>query len=121
LSKLPTSGIDFSEISESDLRQVNLLGAMLYHGVDSEAGVVMRMSAVPRVAAKSLGQEFAEGRTETEMRPSFARIFLDALSGDDWGRHLPPGASMDGRDLSRLWRVLSGTPIQEVAASTADR
>ena len=43
-----TSGIDFENVSESDLRSINLLGAMLYHGVNTEAGVVMRMSSVPR-------------------------------------------------------------------------
>ena len=50
-----------TDASTSDLRIINLLGAMLYHGVNTEAGVVMRMSSVPRTAANSLGAEFAQG------------------------------------------------------------
>ena len=51
-----TSGIDFENVSESDLRSINLLGAMLYHGVNTEAGVVMRMSSGPRRTTDDLVQ-----------------------------------------------------------------
>ena len=121
LSKLPTSGIDFDSVSESDLRNINLLGAMLYHGVNTEAGVVMRMSSVPRTAANSLGAEFAQTRTSVEMRPSFAREFLSQLSESDWGRHVPQGSPLAGSDLRELWQVLSGgTGSVGVATENAD-
>lgn len=109
LSKLPTSGIDFENVSESDLRSINLLGAMLYHGANTEAGVVMRMSSVPRTAANSLGAEFAQGHEAGSLRPSEAREFLSQLSDADWGRHVPRGSDLAGSDLRDLWQVLSGS------------
>ncbi|NMO00258.1 DEAD/DEAH box helicase [Gordonia sp. TBRC 11910] len=109
LSKLPTSGIDFDNVSESDLRSINLLGAMLYHGVNTEAGVVMRMSSVPRTAANSLGAEFAERHEPGALRPAEAREFLSQLSDADWGRHVPRGSNLAGSDLRDLWLVLSGS------------
>ena len=122
LSKLPTSGIDFESVSESDLRNVNLLGAMLYHGVNTEAGVVMRMSSVPRTAANSLGAEFVERQSSAQLRPSEAREFLASLSDSDWDRHVPQGAPLVGSDLRELWHVLSGSsgtsPDEAIAAQT---
>jgi hypothetical protein len=118
LSKLPTSGIDYASIGEEDLKNINLLGAMLYHGVNTEAGVVMRMSSVPRVAANSLGKTFAEAHPAEEVRPSYARSYLDALPDNEWAQHLPQGARIDGPDLSRLWRVLSGTPKGTTSTET---
>lgn len=108
LSKLPTSGIDFESVDESDLRRINLLGAMLYHGVNTEAGVVMRMSSVPRTAANSLGDEFVRTRSDESLRPSDAREFLTKLSDADWGRHVPAGSALAGGDLREIWQVLSG-------------
>lgn len=117
LSKLPTSGIDFESVSELDLRNINLLGAMLYHGVNTEAGVVMRMSSVPRTAAISLGAEFAQTRTSTELRPSHAREFLAQLSDSDWGRHVPQGTPLVGSDLREIWQVLSGSTSDSGSAT----
>lgn len=109
LSKLPTSGIDFQNVSESNLRNINLLGAMLYHGVNTEAGVVMRMNSVPRVSANSLGEEFMQTHKPDSLRPTEARDFLSKLSDSDWERHVPKGANLAGSDLRNLWEVLSGS------------
>ncbi|MBQ1011754.1 DEAD/DEAH box helicase [Micromonospora sp. M51] len=108
LSKLPTSGIDFSALPEDQLRRINLLGAMIYHGVNTEAGVVMRMSSVPRSVANSLGVEFARTQPPEGIRPARAREFLKALSPGEWQRHVPEGAQVSGADLRELWQVLSG-------------
>lgn len=118
LSKLPTSGIDFDAIGDAELRSINMLGAMLYHGVNTEAGVVMRMSSVPRVAATSLGEAFAARRSAEEIRPAVARSFLSSLRDDQWAEHLPRDAKLSGGDLSRLWRVLAGTPEPTTAAES---
>lgn len=117
LSKLPTSGIDFDSISESDLRNINLLGAMLYHGVNTEAGVVMRMSSVPRTSANSLGAEFVETLSSPTLRPSEAREFLTHLSDSDWGRHVPQGSPLAGSDLRAVWQVLSGNNAEAARES----
>jgi hypothetical protein len=118
LSRLPGSGIDYANLPEGELRQINLLGAMLYHGVDTEAGVLMRMTSVPRSVAKSIGSEFSDGRDEVQMRPAAARTYLGSLKASDWQRHVPQGASMDGADYERLWRILSGEAAPNVATGS---
>ena len=62
LSKMPNFGIDYSAITPEDRRRLNLLPAMLYHGVRTEEGVLMRMNSVPRSAAELLGVRFATKR-----------------------------------------------------------
>ncbi len=106
-----------TDASTSDLRIINLLGAMLYHGVNTEAGVVMRMSSVPRTAANSLGAEFAQGHEPGSLRPSEAREFLAQLSDADCGRHVPRGSDLAGSDLRDLWQVLSGSTADPGARS----
>jgi hypothetical protein len=80
LSKLPGSGIDFDHLGEDQRRAINLLGAMVYHGVSSEEAVLMRMNAVPRTVAEPLGQAFVRQRTSAERPvPSEARAFVAGL------------------------------------------
>lgn len=120
LSRLPGSGIDYEAASAEELRRINLLGAMLYHGVDTEAGVLMRMSSVPRSVARSIGEEYASTREEAALRPSAARNYLGLLEPSDWQRHVRPGASMDGADYERVWRVLSGEMVTPREKAMAD-
>jgi hypothetical protein len=54
LSRL--SGIDFEQLPDEQKRHINLLPAMIYHGVKTEEGVLMRMNGVPRSIAETLGE-----------------------------------------------------------------
>jgi hypothetical protein len=51
--RLPTAGLDFDNMPEDQKRITNNLPAMLYHGVNTEAGVLMRMNAVRRMYSAS--------------------------------------------------------------------
>jgi hypothetical protein len=110
LSKMPTSGIDFEALTEEERRTINNLPAMLYHGVRTEAGVVMRMNAVPRSIAESLGNEFLNrSRSEVEAPTmSAAREFLRSLEDDDWQQLAPRNATMTGADYRAVWSKLAG-------------
>ena len=44
---MPTAGLDFSELPAEAQRAINNLPAMLYHGVNTEEAVIMRMNSVP--------------------------------------------------------------------------
>lgn len=111
LSKMPTAGIDFDSLSEDELRTLNNLPAMLYHGVRSEEGVLMRMNSVPRSIAENLGADFKQQHrdTDTASAPSLATGYVSALSSEDWSRLRPEGASMSGDDYRKVWKQLSGT------------
>ena len=111
LSKMPTAGIDFDSLSDDELRTLNNLPAMLYHGVRSEEGVLMRMNSVPRSIAENLGADFKQQHrdTDTASAPSIATGYVSALSSEDWSRLRPEGASMSGDDYRKVWKQLSGT------------
>lgn len=108
LARLPAAGINFDRLGDSERRRINLLGAMLYHGVSTENGVVMRMASVPRSVADSLGRAFAEVSGGAVHLPGEARSYLESLSPEDWEGHRPREATLDGAGYRRVWQVLSG-------------
>lgn len=103
------SGIDFDSLSEEERRRINALPAMIYHGVKSEAAVLMRMNAAPRSVAEKLGELFKEAHAEVgQSTVGNARHFLRELDSADWNKSRPPTAALSGADYRRVWRVLSG-------------
>ena len=110
LSQMGTSGLDFKTMSAENRMAVNNLPAMLYHGVNTEAAVLMRINAVPRSIAPKLGEKFAslkQGSSDIH-NPRSARNFLRVLSVDDWQKAIPQNSKMSGSDYRDVWRLLSG-------------
>ena len=115
LSKMPTSGIDFEGLSEIERRQLNVIPAMLYHGVNSEAAVVMRMNSVPRTIAETLGKMYmAGGKGDGAPSATSARVFLKSLSEADWNAARPTTATMTGSDYQAVWSTLSGENLPTI-------
>lgn len=110
LSALSKIGIDFDRLSPEQKRRINVLPAMIYHGVKTEAGVLMRMNSVPRSIAEPLGQEMERktGTHASDKNVGEAREFLKTLQEGDWGRLVPSGAAMSGNDYMKVWSLLSG-------------
>lgn len=109
------SGIDFDQLSPEEKRRINSLPAMIYHGVKTEAAVLMRMNSVPRSIAEPLGKEFERkvGAPAGNQTVGVARGFLQTLNDGDWGRFAPKGAAMSGRDYREIWARLSGETIKK--------
>lgn len=110
LSKMPTSGIDFENMSDEERRRLNNLPAMLYHGVRTEEGVLMRMNSVPRSIAESAGEDFKNqtGDIEAAASPALAGDYLKSLNKEDWSRLKPENSPMSGEDYQQVWKRLSG-------------
>jgi len=104
------SGIDFDQLSPDEKRRINSLPAMIYHGVKTEAAVLMRMNSVPRSIAESLGAEFERktGAPAGTQTVGVARNFLRSLRDGEWGRRAPREATMSGQDYKEVWGRLSG-------------
>ena len=104
------SGINFDTLSEVDKRRINALPAMIYHGVNTEDAVLMRMNSAPRSAAEALGKLYRQVNGEDERRYSVgkARQFLRQLGADDWNGVRPEGAALSGTEYKQVWEVLSG-------------
>lgn len=104
------SDIDFEALSDQERRRINAIPAMIYHGVKTEAGVVMRMNSAPRSAAERLGEIYESVFVGGSGRYSVGggREFLKGLDLSDWQRARPEGATMSGGDYKRVWQILSG-------------
>lgn len=110
LSKMPTAGIDYNNLTEQQLRLINNIPAMLYHGVKTEEAVLMRMNNVPRSIAEKLGADFRDNHSNGSdtLSSSKASEYLNSLSLDDWSRLRPVRSSMTGEDYRKIWKHLSG-------------
>jgi hypothetical protein len=104
------SGLNFDSLSDAERRRMNALPAMIYHGVNTEDAVLMRMNAAPRSAAERLGEMYKQETNNTDDRYSVgkARNYLRSMSASDWARAVPEGAPLSGDGYRRVWRVLSG-------------
>jgi|LGVF01.1.fsa_nt_gb replicative superfamily II helicase len=100
------SGIDFETLSDDQKRQLNLMPAMLYHGVKSEESVLMRMNSVPRSFAEKLGMNFKQ---QVENRNvATARQYLRGLEDSDWDSVTSHSQYLSGRECKKVWEILSG-------------
>jgi len=100
------SGIDFDTLSDDQKRKLNLMPAMLYHGVKSEESVLMRMNSVPRSFAEKLGNKFKQ---QVENRNiATARQYLKGLEDRDWDLVTTHNQYLSGRECKKVWQILSG-------------
>jgi len=100
------SGIDFETLSDEQKRQLNLMPAMLYHGVKTEESVLMRMNSVPRSFAEKLGNKFKENVENRNV--ATARKYLKDLKDSDWDSVTSHSQYLSGRDCKKVWEILSG-------------
>lgn len=107
LSKMPTSGLNFENMSEEEQRKINNLPAMIYHGVKTEEAVLMRMNSVPRSIAETAGLGFKDVYSGN-LTSNAANEYLKSLQVSDWEKLKPQSAAMSGDDYQKVWRKLSG-------------
>jgi len=110
LAKMPTSGIDFDALTPEQRQRINNLPAMIYHGVKTDAAVLMRMNSVPRSIAEPLGNAFerATGMPAISQTVGVARQFVKSLDSATWDTLVPPDSTMTGADYREVWGKLSG-------------
>ena len=108
LSRL--SGIDFESLSSEQKRQIDLLPAMIYHGVKTEEAVLMRMNGVPRSIAGQLGESFNASSASSGEGSGIQKVrsFLEHASMDTWNRARPSNGQLSGREYQEVWKILGG-------------
>lgn len=107
LQKLPTSGIDFDSLSEEDSRRLKNIPAMIYYGVNTDEGILMRTNNVSRSVAKQLGKLFKSQNNDiytsnTEM----VTKWLDNLNEEEW--MVSDKTSITGAEYKKIWKRISG-------------
>lgn len=108
LSRL--SGIDFDALTPEQKRRIDLLPAMIYHGVRSEEGVLMRMNGVPRSIAENMGHFYRSYDRSEGASPGIHQVrqFLEKADIATWNQSRPSGAKLTGQEYKELWRVIAG-------------
>ena len=83
---------------------------MIYHGVKTDAAVLMRMNSVPRSVAESLGEAFERetGKPAISQTVGIARQFVKSLDSASWDALVPSDSTMTGNDYREVWEKLSG-------------
>lgn len=99
------TGVDFEALDEVEKRQINLMPAMLYHGVNNEESVLMRLNSVPRSFANKLGEKFKAQQNDKNI--TAARQYLKSLTNDDWNT-ATNSQYLSGKECKEIWQILSG-------------
>jgi replicative superfamily II helicase len=108
LSRL--SGIDFDHLPDEQKRHINLLPAMIYHGVRTEEGVLMRMNGVPRSIAETMGKNYRQAVGDSTQKASIhaVRDFIVSAGISVWNRARPENSPLSATEYRDIWHVLSG-------------
>lgn len=108
LSRL--SGIDFETLSPQQKRQIDLLPAMIYHGVKSEEGVLMRMNGVPRSIAERMGASYQQNGLANRDGSGIQKVrqFLASADIETWNRARPENAHLSGQEYKNVWKIIAG-------------
>lgn len=108
LSRL--SGFDFDNLPEDQKRRINLMPAMIYHGVRTEEGVLMRMNGIPRTIAEGMGERYRESAQPRADGPGVQKVrdFIASADIATWKRARPQTSPLSADDYKAVWRVISG-------------
>ena len=111
LQKMPTSGIDWDNLSEIEKKRMANLPAYLHYGVNTDEGVLMRKNSVPRSIANNLGHYFkSEIGSENifNVTLSYVSNWLSKQSERIWNGSVPRNSKLSGMEYKIIWEKLNG-------------
>lgn len=110
LQKMPTSGVDWENLSEIERKKMANLPAYLHYGVNTDEGVLMRKNNVPRSIANRLGELYnVSVNGEIFNQPSDAvNNWLTQQTNETWNNVRPVESRLSGEDYKRIWKKLNG-------------
>ena len=100
------SGIDFGKLDEDKKKEIDMLPAMIYHGVNTPEAVLMRMNYVPRSISGNLGKEYK--KSAKKFTAEEAKEFLVSLKESDWEKLKRSQSHMSGKEYMSIWKLFSG-------------
>jgi hypothetical protein len=106
------ANIDLTTMTREEAEALRSVPAMVFYGVPTVNGVLMRALGVPRSIAVSMGDRFAaEDRGGSIPRVSRARTWLREQESEVWHACTPPQARLSGEDYQKVWRILNGMEV----------
>jgi len=110
LQQMPTSGIDWKNLTEIEKNKMANLPAYLHYGVNTDEGVLMRKNNVPRSIANRLGKLYNSsvgGEIFSQPADSVTE-WLNRQDGQAWEEVRPVGSKLSGAEYKRIWKKLNG-------------
>lgn len=110
LQKMPTSGIDWDNLTEIEKMRMSNLPAYLHYGVNTDEGVLMRKNNVPRSIANRIGHLYnqaVDGAIFSQSADSVSN-WLQSQSPETWESVRPAGSRLSGQEYKRIWEKLNG-------------
>ena len=113
LSAIQKISIELSSepISETDKKKLQNLSAMIYYGVNSDEGILMRMNNVPRSIANNMGKLYFDEHDHStlyESRSSSVIKWLDEMGDEKWNSVIPTSKQINGSEYKQIWKQISG-------------
>ena len=100
-----------TDLSAEEQAEIRSVPSMIYFGVPTVEGVLMRSLGVPRSVSVQLGQRFAMENNKDEHIPRLqkARRWLEESSPETWQEVADQaGLMMDGQRVCDAWRIITG-------------
>lgn len=109
LQKMPTSGIDWQDLSDIEKKKMMNIPAYLLYGVNTDEGVLMRKANVPRSIANNLGNIYKQevGDEVYNQRTSMVQNWLVNQGNDVWQRAIPANSSLSAEEYIKIWKKLN--------------
>lgn len=111
LQKMPTSGVDWENLSDIEKKKMANLPAYLHYGVNTDEGVLMRKNNVPRSIANRLGELYNVSVNGEIFNQSTDTVnnWLSQQPNETWNNVKPIGSRLSGEDYKRIWKKLNGS------------
>jgi len=111
LQKMPTSGIDWDNLSDLEKKKMTNLPAYLHYGVNTDEGVLMRKNNVPRSIANRLGHHYKQSVGENNIFNVTTSDISEWLRRQDirvWNESIPSNSKLSGENYKKIWEKLNG-------------
>ncbi|WP_339650573.1 DEAD/DEAH box helicase [uncultured Salegentibacter sp.] len=110
LQKMPTSGVDWENLSDIEKKRMANLPAYLHYGVNTDEGVLMRKNNIPRSIANRLGELYStsvDGEIFDQSSNSVSQ-WIGSQPTKTWNEVRPVGSKLSGGDYKKVWAKLNG-------------
>lgn len=103
------SELDLANLPSDQVDEIRSIPAMLFYGVSTANGVLMRTLDVPRSTAEAMGEFFKSEDVDPNVsRITQARRWLSNQPATVWDSAKPNNSKMSGSDYKQIWQILNG-------------
>ncbi|HOQ12388.1 MAG TPA: DEAD/DEAH box helicase, partial [Spirochaetota bacterium] len=109
IQKVPTSGIDWNDLSEVDKKKMMNIPAYLFYGVNTDEGVLMRKANVPRSIANKIGLIYKNivGEEIYNVKTTTVSSWLKEQRLEIWEQARPTNSPLTAEEYKRIWEKLN--------------